>query len=332
MNRILEITAPEALAALRQSAVGDLLPAQTLRREAADTHFVYLGDHDVVLARASVWTRDTPTYEGQRVGAVGHYAAQDATAARVLLARCCSRIGADGCSVAVGPMDGSTWRTYRLVISRCDEPPFFLEPVNPDDYPHHFASAGFTELAHYVSTLNTHLAWRDPHMGELEATFERLGVRIRHFDSARPSRDLDLIYSVSQAAFADSFLYTPIERQAFMDLYMPICNVIEPHLVQLAEHGGRPVGFVFGIGDLNQQARGEAIDTLIVKSLAILPQRCYAGLGTLLLDRCQQAACKLGFRRAIHALMHEGNERVARLSSRYGQPFRRYALFAKTLA
>ena len=83
----------------------------------------------------------------------------------------------------------------------------------------------------------------------------------------------------------------------------------------VAEHEDRPVGFLFGVGDMNQASRGEPIDTLVVKSLAILPDRRYAGLGTVLLDRCQQAAHRLGFRRAIHALMREGNDRVMRLSS-----------------
>jgi GNAT superfamily N-acetyltransferase len=175
------------------------------------------------------------------------------------------------------------------------------------------------------------LSRTDPHLEALEAKFQSLGLGIRPFDSSRPARELDLIHSVSQAAFRGSLLYTPIERQAFVDLYLPICNVIDPHLVLLAERGDQPVGFIFGVGDLNQRTRGDPMDTLIVKSLAILPDRRYAGLGTVLLDRCQQAARKLGFQRAIHALMHEGNDRVARLSSRYGRPFRRYSLFARTL-
>jgi GNAT superfamily N-acetyltransferase len=331
MNRILDIAAPEALDALRHSAVGDLLPAYVYKRDAANAHFVYLDDHDAVLARASVWTNATLSHEGQRVGAIGHYAAQDAVAARVLLARCTSRIGAEGCPLAVGPMDGSTWRTYRLITMRGDEPPFFLEPDDPDEYPEHFTSAGFFEVADYVSTLNDDLSRTDPRLGELEAKFQDLGVVVRPFDPSRTSRELDLVYDVSQAAFRGGFLYTPIERQDFRELYLPICNVVEPSLVLLAEHAGRPVGFIFGVGDLNQKSRGEPIDTLIVKSLAILPDRRYAGLGTVLLDRCQQAARKLGLCRAIHALMHAGNDRVVRLSSRYGRPFRRYALFAKKL-
>ena len=54
------------------------------------------------------------------------------------------------------------------------------------------------------------------------------------------------------------------------------------------------------------------------------------GLGNLLMARCQEAARALGFRRVIHALMHETNHSL-KLSSRYAKPFRRYTLFARRL-
>jgi hypothetical protein len=48
------------------------------------------------------------------------------------------------------------------------------------------------------------------------------------------------------------------------------------------------------------------------------------------MDLAQRSARKLGFRRAIHALMHEEN--VSRtISGRYGRTIRRYALYARPL-
>jgi hypothetical protein len=55
-----------------------------------------------------------------------------------------------------------------------------------------------------------------------------------------------------------------------------------------------------------------------------------AGLGNVLVARCQQAARALGFRRAIHALMHESNN-SRNLSAHYAKPFRRYTIFARDL-
>jgi GNAT superfamily N-acetyltransferase len=90
------------------------------------------------------------------------------------------------------------------------------------------------------------------------------------------------------------------------------------------------VGFIFAVPDLKQAERGRPIDTVIVKTLAVLPERANAGLGSLLLATCQCTASRLGYARAIHALMHEQN--ISRsLSRRYAQPMRHYALFGRAL-
>ena len=90
------------------------------------------------------------------------------------------------------------------------------------------------------------------------------------------------------------------------------------------------MGFILAIPDLKQAERGHLIDTVIVKTLAVLPERAHAGLGGLLLAACQQTARDLGYLRAIHALMHEQNT-SRNLSRRYAHQIRRYALFGKAL-
>jgi predicted N-acetyltransferase YhbS len=70
------------------------------------------------------------------------------------------------------------------------------------------------------------------------------------------------------------------------------------------------------------------VDTVVLKSLAVLPGRAGAGLGGLLMARCHEAASALGFRRVIHALMHESNVSL-NLSGHYAKPFRRYTLYAR---
>jgi hypothetical protein len=53
-------------------------------------------------------------------------------------------------------------------------------------------------------------------------------------------------------------------------------------------------------------------------------------LGGLLVALVQREASRLGFRRAIHALMHDTNA-SRRISDRSARTFRRYALLSKAL-
>jgi GNAT superfamily N-acetyltransferase len=95
-------------------------------------------------------------------------------------------------------------------------------------------------------------------------------------------------------------------------------------------HEERIIGYVLAVPDLHQSIRGEATDTAILKTLAVVPDWASAGLGSWLVGEVHRIAHALGFRRMIHALMHEANA-SRNISARYGQDFRRYTLFARAL-
>jgi GNAT superfamily N-acetyltransferase len=278
----------------------------------------------------SLWWQNTPQLVGERVGCIGNYAAANDASASVLLSAACARLAARRCTLAVGPLDGSTWRRYRAVTERGARRPFFLEPDTPPDWPEHFEEAGFFMLASYCSALNDNLHRRDPRAVHIAARMAAQQVTIRPLRPTDLDGDLRRIHSISIAAFARNLLYAPLGLEDFAALYRPLLPLIQPELVLLAERAAQPVGFVFALPDYCQAQRGEQIDTLVIKTLAVLPERAYAGLGMLLVERCQAAAQRAGYRRAIHALMHDKNL-SGNISAFYAQPFRRYALFAKRL-
>ena len=109
---------------------------------------------------------------------------------------------------------------------------------------------------------------------------------------------------------------------------MPIRKVrdqVDPDFVRIAERDGVPCGFVFGIRDLEAEARGEK-PAVIVKTLAVDPESRCAGLGSLLVDEVHAAAYEKGYTEAIHAMEHETNT-SRKITGRYGgRVFRNYAL------
>src|SRR6185437_7052476 len=102
---------------------GELTPDEIASHEPDAT--LVIRDGQRLRARASLWWSDAPPLAGHRVGAIGHYGAAEAST--LLLANCCRVLADKGCTIAVGPMDGNTWRRYRLIVERGDEPTFFLE-------------------------------------------------------------------------------------------------------------------------------------------------------------------------------------------------------------
>lgn len=281
-------------------------------------------------AEASLWWTRVPELPGERLGVIGGFAATSDSAAGRILARAAGELRQRGCTLAVGPMDGNTWRRYRFVTEPGAAPPFFLEPWNPPDWPAWWRQAGFEPLAEYSSAITEDLAARDPRLDAAAARMADAGIAIRPLDPARFEEELARIYEVSVASFQENYLYTPLPWEAFLAQYRAIRPCVNPELVLLAEQAGRPVGYVFALPDQAQAERGEPVTAIIVKTLAVLPARGNAGLGALLLGKAHEAARSLGFTRAIHALMHETNK-SRNLSARYARTIRRYTLFAKRL-
>jgi GNAT superfamily N-acetyltransferase len=242
-------------------------------------------------------------------------------------------LGKEGCAWAIGPVDGSTFGNYRFVTARrvngIEYPRFFLEPDNPDAWPGHFVQAGFTPLASYHSALGD-LAATDPVLPILQQRAQRAGASLRMIDLSQFEAELRRVFPVVTGSFQRNFLYAPTGEEEFMRQYLPVQAYLQPQLGWVAEKAGRAVGFLFALPNLAQSQRGEAVDTVIIKTVGVLPDAGVLGLGNLLVAECQTAAYALGYRRAIHAVMHDANI-SSKISRRYARIMRRYTLYARPL-
>jgi GNAT superfamily N-acetyltransferase len=307
--------------------LGELDPG-AVRRHAPDAALLDEQGGQPV-GRASLWWRAAPPYRGERVGLIGHYAATHAAAAARVLEAACARLRRAGCTLAVGPIDGSTWRRYRLLTERGSEPVFFLEPDNPDDWPAHFEAAGFAVLARYYSALCEDLgAVVIAH--DLDARLRARGCTVRAIERARIDEELSLLWALASDAFADNLLYAPVGEAEFRAMHAPLLPLTPAPLVLIAECDGRPAGFSLALPDVLQARRGRPIDTLVLKTLGVARRLHGQGIGKWLFDRTILAAQGRGLRRAIYALIREGNP-SGRLAHPSGREFRRYALYAREL-
>ncbi|MFL5563051.1 MAG: GNAT family N-acetyltransferase [Gemmatimonadaceae bacterium] len=324
--KVVALASPAALDEVDQPADWPRLTSAELAAQAPDATWIALNGNQVA-GRVSAWWTNAPRLPGESLGAVGHFAASSREAATRLLATACDALRARGATLAVGPMDGNTWRRYRLVIDAGTEPPFFLEPTNPPEWPRWFADAGWRIHSEYVSSVNDNLDRPDPAgAGKAKAIADR-GVTLRDLRLEDYDAELRRIYSVARVSFASAYLYTPIDEAEFVAQYRVARAAVVPSLVTIAEHEGRTVGFCFCVPDVNERMQGRPARTAILKTFAVLPG--YGGLGGALADRTHNEARRLGFTRVIHALMHVSNDRSRALSKRIAHEIRRYALFER---
>lgn len=225
------------------------------------------------------------------------------------------------CSFLLGPMDGSTWNTYRLVTSP-QEDPFLLELVTPGYYIDLFRNYGFETYASYLSTKTNVLVdnW-DKLEGRFE-TFKKIGVVFEPFDKENAIHEFKAIGELCLTAFADNILYSPINIDVFVKKMMLLLPLINPRYTIVAKHKSKTVGFIFCYQDINDKKE----KTIVVKTLARDFASAYKGIGSLLASIAMRNAIADGFINGIHALMNNANTSTYISSSFKSKFLRSYEL------
>ena len=181
-----------------------------------------------------------------------------------------------------------------------------------------------------MSETNPDIANRQPELGSLRKKFSDLGVHIGPVDVEDPVDDMAGIYRVVCESFGNAFMYTPLDIDSYCSMYEPMLNTVDPRLILVAKHDNEVVGFILAPPDFLQLKYQHTMDAIVLKTVAVLPQREYSGLGRVLIVDLLKNANDMGFTTAISALMHTEN-RSQKISSDCAGPMRAYALFAKEL-
>jgi len=327
------------IAAIENQTLYKNFDLSSLNSHAPDVHLVAFDEKDTAVARCSLWWTNVPELPGECMAAIGHYAASSDEPAATLLKYAQEIAKEQKATCLIGPLDGNTWRSYRFVteshkVESLDNktvPPYFLEPQNPETYPLQFEKAGFKPLATYSSAINLNLGEVDTRINKAVKRFSDQGIRIRTLDVENYDAELKQIFQLSLESFVHNYLYTPINEQQFLGQYKKVQSLVSPELVLLAQDSDNNLlGYIFALPDIAQQMRAETVDTIIVKTVAVRQNRKSKGLGSVLVSEVQKRAHKLGFKKAIHALMHDSNT-SNNISRHYAQTIRRYTLFKNEL-
>jgi predicted N-acetyltransferase YhbS len=105
---------------------------------------------------------------------------------------------------------------------------------------------------------------------------------------------------------------------------------LPPALTTIVERDGNMVGFLFAYPETMRAARGEPVDTVVLKTLGVVETLKRQGIGRWLFDGAVAAAREAGYRRAILALIHDDNP-SARLGREARRLIRRYTLYGRPL-
>ena len=241
----------------------------------------------------------------------------------------------EGIETIIGPLNGTTWNTYRYVTDKRNHPPFLMEPFNEDYYVELFEKIGFKALAYYISTIMENM--NPVQRGHLSKKIEKLkkfdyykDITVKSAENEDLITVLNKVYDLTIEAFKNNFLYSELDREIFLKMYMSYEDKIVKKFFKMLYLKDELIGYVFGIPDYAELQYKEKIETMILKTIAISPRYNGKGMGYILIDELVKEAEHSGYKNVIYALMHEKNI-SKNIGSLLGDELRRYALFIKEL-
>lgn len=261
--------------------------------------------------------RDGPDWRGPTMAVAGlKFTSEKAGAALLDTAAQIARTA--GAGALLGPMEGDTWHSYRLVTKSDGSAPFLMEPKSGPHDLAAFEAARFDRVGEYFSA--------SVPLSEATASAPanpQDDLKITTWDGQNPDALFTEVHALSCAAFAKNAFYKPISIDDFLPMYMPIVPLLKRDLIFFArDPAGALQGFLFGIPNY---AEGPAPKSAILKTYASL----HKGAGYLLSDAFYRAAQKAGYETAVHALINSENLSAMRSAANGAKIFRRYALMGR---
>ena len=291
---------------------------------------VTLLEDENIKAQATCYFKDTPIVDGKNVGCIGEFEADDLESGVKLLNKCEEILKEQNVELIVAPMNGNTWKQYRTLKITNGDSPFLLEKVNPIEHNEILLKAGFKEIHTYTSTKGLiENAYHSEALEIAEQDLNEENITIRKFNKQNYIEDLKKIFNVSIKSFTRNPFYTPIEEKDFLHQYEQYISMVDEDLILIAEKDGKEIGFVFCIPNFNELKEGKELKTLILKTIAVLPEYEDLAIGNILLSKIAKIARNKRFKEWIFAFMYSNNTSQKMAKRNQTQSIREYALYGK---
>ena len=297
---------------------------------------IFNDESNIVIGSLHLW-HNRPDYNGRKTSYIGNVNIHEKYRKdeEQLFNKIFEELKKEGIETIIGPLNGTTWNTYRYVTEKGSRRQFLLEPWNEDYSVSLFEKLGFKPLAGYISTVMEGMD--SDGRRNLNKKIEKLkkfdyykDIKVESAENKDLLTVLNKVYDLTVEAFKNNFLYSELEREIFLKMYMSYEDKIIKKFFKMLYLGDELIGYVFGIPNYTELGYKGKIDTIILKTIAVSPEYNGKGMGYILINSLVEEAEKEGYENVIYALMHESNV-SKNIGLLLGNMLRKYTLFIKEL-
>ena len=297
---------------------------------------IFTDENNNIGGSLHLW-HDRPDYNGRKTSYIGNVNIHEKYRKNEeqLFNKVFEELKKEGIEIIIGPLNGTTWNTYRYVTEKGSRKQFLLEPWNEDYSVSLFEKLDFKHLAGYISTVMEGM--NSDGRKNLNKKIEKLkkfdyykDIKVESAENKDLMAVLNKVYDLTVEAFKNNFLYSELEREIFLKMYLSYEDKIIKKFFKMLYLRDELIGYVFGIPDYTELGYKGKIDTIILKTIAVSPEYNGKGMGYILINSLVEEAEKEEYENVIYALMHESNV-SKNIGLLLGNMLRKYTLFIKEL-
>jgi GNAT superfamily N-acetyltransferase len=158
-----------------------------------------------------------------------------------------------GMEIMRGPANFSSNEEWGFLLGGFDSRPVIMMTYNPPYYPEFAESYGMVkakDLYAYFIDETSPPPERVVRMAESIRKKQR--VRIRNIDMKRFVTEVEGIKQIYNSAWSKNWGFVPMTDREFDHLAKSLKQIVDPHMIFLAEVDGKPAGFSLALPDFNQ--------------------------------------------------------------------------------
>lgn len=193
-------------------------------------------------------------FHGEQTGFFGFFDCPDNyEIASMLLKVAMITLKREGMEKMRGPMSFSTNHECGFLIEGFDSPPVVMMPYNQPYLPKLAERFGLKKA---MDLLAYKLISDDPIPERIQTVADRIrrraGITLRSINMSDFDNEARRINSIYRDAWEKNWGFVPMTEEEFFHMARQLKQIIDPNLVIIAEHEGKPVAFSLAVPDVNQ--------------------------------------------------------------------------------
>ncbi|UCB51760.1 MAG: N-acetyltransferase [Candidatus Zixiibacteriota bacterium] len=289
-------------------------------------------------------------YHQEKAGFFGLFeCVNDYEVAKALLGKVRDWLRSEGMEIMRGPANFSSNEEWGFLLEGFDSRPVIMMTYNPPYYLEFAERYGMVKAKDLYAYFIDETSYPPQRVVKMaESIRKKQNVRIRNIDMSEFEREVGGIKQIYNAAWSKNWGFVPMTDKEFDHLAKNLKQIVDPHMVFVAEAEGKPAGFSLALPDFNQvlaRLNGRLfplgilkllwhtkirnkIDGVRIITMGVIPEFQKRGIDTVFYVQTFNVGVKRGYRWAEMSWVLEDNTLMNRVLELLGAKlYKKYRIY-----